>query len=113
MRVIIIRNSIFGPLFKPLYYTTNRCNHSQIKGVDNAAAGLYIGRRKDRYGMTKKDFVLIAAVIFTLDLTAGAREIVARAFRDKLKQENERFNPAIFMAAAGFPRYERVPNDKS
>lgn len=63
--------------------------------------------------MTKKDFILIAAVIFSLDLTAGAREVVARAFRDKLRQENPRFKPAIFIAAAGFPRYERVPNDKS
>lgn len=41
LRVIISCKRIFGPLFKPLYYTINPCFPLTIKGVDNAARGLY------------------------------------------------------------------------
>lgn len=50
--------------------------------------------------MTKKDFELIARVLFESDLVEDELDALARRFADALAQTNPLFNRARFIAAA-------------
>ena len=51
--------------------------------------------------MSRKDYVLIAGVIKSLELSAEAKALIAKEFASALKSTNSAFKPERFMEACG------------